>query len=302
MHSKSRIVVGTLAALLAGCGGGDLQGASGPGPVALNSATDALRELGNAAAAARLAQTPLPGACSSGTDAIVGPATKSRSFVYFTGFSGSVTYETHNYSACVDNGLTYDGLLEAGATGDGAYTYAVRGSSSAVLLVRSTLSSGGTTLEMAQSQLGTIEVHTTGAQTEVRSGLQSRVEQTPQGASSPSYSGAMTIGVDGPTFDVLTDSAGNGGNGSQTLAGAYSYSSSRCSGGKAEVATPSALLLQPAPDGSSPYPTGGTLTISSGNSVVTYRFSEAGATLSDSVSGSLSSSQVQQAFSSGSGC
>ena len=69
MHSNSRIAAGTLAALLAGCGGGNLQGASGPGPVALNSTADALRELGNAVAAARLAQTPLPGACSGGTDA-----------------------------------------------------------------------------------------------------------------------------------------------------------------------------------------------------------------------------------------
>jgi hypothetical protein len=302
MHKPSRIAATTLAALLAGCGGGNLQNSSASAAVPLLTAADALRELGNAAAAARLAQAPLPGACSSGADNIVGPASKPRSFVYFSNFSGSVTYETHNYSACVDGGLTYDGVLESGATADGAYAYAVRGSSTAVLLIRSTVSSGGATLDAAQSQVGTVETHVSGTQTELRSGLESRTEQTPQGASSPSYKSAMAIGVDGPTFDVLDDSSGNGGNGSETLAGAYSYSSSLCSGGSAAVTTPSALLLQASTDGSYHYPAGGSLSISSGNSAVTYSFSASGAALSGSVSGSLSSSQVQQAFNAGSGC
>ncbi|HWY23699.1 MAG TPA: hypothetical protein VNX47_02205, partial [Nevskia sp.] len=106
----------------------------------------------------------------------------------------------------------------------------------------------------------------------------------------------------GPTFDVLSDSSGNGGNGSRTIAGNYTYASTICSGGTATVATPSALLLTPSSDGSYHYATGGTLSLNSGSSAVTYTFSGSGAALSGSVSGSLSSSEVQQAFSAGSGC
>jgi hypothetical protein len=298
MHNTKKIAVPALLALLAGCGGGDLQG-SGISSVALATSADALRELGNAANAAKLVQTALPGACSSGSDTIGGPASKSRSFGYFTAFSGTVTYETHNYSACVDNGTTYDGLLESGATADGSYSYAVRGSPTAVLLTRSTSGSG---VLLAQSMVGTVETHVSGTQTERRAGLDTSSSQTPAGASSPSDKGSFFVGVEGPTYDVLIDSAGNGGNGSETLAGGYNYNSSLCSGGAASVTTPSALLLQPSSDNSYSYPTGGSLSISSGSSTVSYSFSAAGATLSGSVSGTLSAAQVQQAFSSGSGC
>lgn len=302
MHSKSRPAAAALALLLGGCGGGNLGTPTGSSAVALATPADALRELGNVVSAARLAQAPLPGACSSGADNIVGPNSKSRSFAYFTGFTASVVYEIHNYSACVDNSLTYDGLLEAGATSDNAYRYAVRGSSTAVLLTRSSgTDRNGVPVNSGQSQVGTVETHVSGSQTESRAGLESKSEQTPQSGGSPSYQGALSVGVSGPTFDVLTDSSGNGGNGSQTIAGSYAYSSTLCSGGSAAVTTPAALLLAPAPDGSL-YPTGGTLTLSSGDSTVTYSFSGSGATLSGSVSGSLSSSQVQQAFSAGSGC
>jgi hypothetical protein len=301
MHNKQRIAVTTFAVLLAGCGSGNLQNGSGGGAVSLATTGDALRELGNAVSAAKLAQMPMPGACSSGSDSIGGPATKSRSFVYFTGFTGTVTYETHNYSACTVDGATYDGLIEAGATADSSYSYTVRGAATAVLLIRSTTSSGGATLDVAQSQVGTIETHVAGTQTEVRSGLENRISQTPQGSSNPSYRGDLNIGVDGPTFDVLVDSSGNGGNGSETIAGGYNYGSSLCSGGSATVGTPSALLLQTAADGGH-YPVGGTLSIGSGSSSVTYSFSGSGATLSGSVSGTLSTAQVQQAFASGSGC
>jgi hypothetical protein len=302
VHSPSRPATATLALLLlGGCGGGNLGSPTASSTVPLATPADALRELGNVASAARLAQAPLPGACSSGGDDIVGPNSKPRSFVYFSGFSGSVVYETHNYSACVDNGLTYDGLLEAGATSDNAYRYAVRGSPTAVLLIRSSgTDRNGMAVSIGQSQVGTIETHVSGSQTEVRAGLQGKSEQTPQSGGPPSYQGALSIGVSGPTFDVLTDSSGNGGNGSQTIAGAYSYGSTLCSGGDAAVSTASPLLLTSAAGGS--YPTGGTLTVSSGDSTVTYTFSGAGAALSGSVSGALSSSQVQQAFSAGSGC
>lgn len=301
MHSPARPTAALALLLLGGCGGGNLGSPTAGGMVPLTTPADALRELGNVVSAARLAQAPLPGPCSSGADNIVGPNSKSRSFVYFTGFSGGVVYETHNYSACVDNGFTYDGLLEAGATSDNAYRYAVRGSSTAVLLARSSgTDRNGVPVSIGQSQVGTVETHVSGSQTEVRAGLESKSEQTPQSGGSPSYQGALSVGVSGPTFDVLTDSSGNGGNGSQTIAGAYSYNSTLCSGGDATVATTSPLLLTPGPGGS--YPTGGTLSVTSGGNTVTYTFSGGGAALSGGVSGSLSSSQVQQAFSAGSGC
>ncbi len=307
MYRRSPYVAAAVAVLLGGCGGGSLNsGASGNGPVALATAADALRELGNTLNAARLAQTALPGACSSGADNIAGPLSKPRSFVYFTGFTGTVVYENHNYAACVDNGVTYDGLLEAGATSDGAYTYAVRGSQTAVLLLRSNgTGSGGVPVSIGQSEVGTIETHViSSSQTEIRSGLESKTEQTPQSGGSPSYTGTLSIGVPpaGPTFDVLTDSSGNGGNGSETIAGGYSYTSTVCSGGDVTVTTPGTLLLTPSADGSYHYASGGTLSLSSGTGSVTYTFSASGATLSGSVSGSLSSSEVQQAFSAGSGC
>lgn len=304
MHRGTREGAAVLALLLAGCGSGNLGGSSGSTTVALATTADALRELGNTLNAARLAQTALPGACSSGADNIAGPFSKSRNFVYFTGFTGTVVYENHNYSACVNNGLTYDGLLEAGTTSDKAYTYAVRGSQTAVLLLRSSgTDGGGVPVSIGQSQIGTIETHViSSSQTEVRSGLESRTERTPQSGGSPTYQGNLSIGVDGPTFDILIDSSGNGGNGSETIAGNYSYSSTLCSGGSVSATTPGALLLTPSADGSFHYATGGTLSLSSGTGSVTYTFSGSGATLSGSVSGSLSSSQVQQAFSAGSGC
>jgi hypothetical protein len=303
MHDKIRsAAVPTLIALLAGCGGGDLQDGSGSTPVTLQSTADALRELGNVAAAVKLAQTPLPGACSSGSDSIAGPAMQTRNFVYFSGVSATVTYETHNYSACVAGGTTYDGLLQDGANADGSYSYAVRGSSTGVLLLRGTTTSNGATLDVAESEVGTIETHVSGTQTEQRAGLESNTAQTPQGSNTASYKGALWLGVEGPTFDVLVDSSGNGGQGSETIAGGYNYNSNLCSGGSASVATPSALLLQASTDNSYTYPGGGTLSISSGSSTVTYSFSTSGATLSGSVSGTLSAAQVQQAFGSGSGC
>lgn len=301
MHGISQWAAATAAVLLlSGCGGGNLGAPAESTAVPLATAADALRELGNVLGAAHLAQTRLPGACSSGADNIAGPLGKSRSFVYFSGVTATVTYETHNYSACVDGNITYDGLLEAGANSDGSYAYAVRGSQTAVLLLRTTGTSGGVAVDIGQSQVGTVETHVAGTQTEVRAGLLSKTEQTPQSSGTPSYQGALTIGVTGATFDVLSDSSGNGGNGSETIAGGYSYNSTLCSGGDVAVTTPSVLLLSPASGGS--YATGGTLTVTSGSSSVTYTFSNSGATLSGSVSGSLSSSQVQQAFGSGSGC
>ncbi len=308
MQRKSWAGAAAIGVLLAGCGGSDIGGTSQPdsGAVPLATTADALRELGNTIAAVRLVQTPLPGACSSGGDTVTGPASKSRAFVYYNTFTGTVVYETHNYSACVQssNATTLDGLLEAGATADGAYAYAVRGSPTAVLLVRSSgVDGSGTTVSIAQSLVGTIETHTiSGTQSEVRSGLQTQKTQTPTSGGSATYQNLFAVGVNGPTFDVLSDSSGNGGNGSETIAGSYNYNSTVCSGGTALAATPSALLLTPSADGSYRYATGGTLTVSAGANSVSYTFSASGATLSGSVSGSLSSSEVQQAFGTGSGC
>jgi len=308
MQRKSWAGAAAIGVLLAGCGGSDIGGTSQPdsGAVPLATATDALRELGNTIAAVRLVQTPLPGACSSGSDTIAGPASKSRAFVYYSTFTGTVVYETHNYSACVQssNATTLDGLLEAGTTADGAYTYAVRGSPTAVLLVRSSgVDGGGTAVSIAQSLVGTTETHiVSDTQSEVRSGLQTKKTQTPASSSNPTYQNLFAVGVNGPTFDVLSDSSGNGGNGSETIAGSYTYDSTACSGGTALAATPSALLLTLSSDGSYSYATGGALTVSAGANSVTYTFSTAGATLSGSISGSLSSSEVQQAFGVGSGC
>jgi len=307
MQRKSWAGAAAIGLLLAGCGGSDIGGTSQPdsGAVPLATATDALRELGNTIAAVRLVQTPVPGACSSGNDVITGPASKSRAFVYYSPFTGTVVYETHNYSACVQSsGTTLDGLLEAGATSDSAYTYAVRGSSTAVLLLRSSgIDGSGTAVNIEQSLVGTIETHIlSGTQSEVRSGLQTKKQQTPTSSSTPTYQNLFAVGVNGPTFDVLSDSSGNGGNGSETIAGSYTYNSTACSGGTALAATPSTLLLTPSSDGSYHYATGGALSVSAGGNSVTYTFSATGATLSGSVSGSLSSSEVQQAFGVGSGC
>jgi hypothetical protein len=292
------VVAGT--ALLSACGGNlDNNAPAANTTVVLATPADALRELGNTAVAAGLLQLPSSFSCASGSDDITGSGSKTRAFVYFTGFSGSVNFQVNDYAGCVSGGTTLNGILEAGATADGSYSYAVRGTPETPLLQQSD-NAGGVVVSVAESLLGTTETHVFGTQTETRSGLETVTTQTPVGASAPSYKGSFAIGINGPTFDLLLDSSGNGGNGSETIAGAYTYASTTCSGGVVTATTPSALLLTPSSSGN--YPAGGVLTLSSGPGSVTYTFGPSGATLSGSVSGSLSSAQVQQAFGSGSGC
>jgi hypothetical protein len=288
-----------LGLLLAACGGGGLQSTPASQAVTLASAADALRELGNTAAAVRLLQTPIPGPCSSGNDAVTGPASKSRSFVYFSGVTETVVYQSNDYLNCGQTGgTTLSGFLEDGASSDSSYTYAVYGSESEVLLVDSSATnSSGVAVTVAQNLVGTIETNiVSSTQSEIRSGMETTTQQAPQSGGAPTYNASFSVGVPSPAFDLVSDS----GSGTETITGGYAYSSSSCSGGSVTVATPTALQLTV--DGSNSYATGGVLTLTSGSATVTYTFSASGAALSGSISGSLSTSQVQQAFSAGSGC
>jgi len=288
--------------LLAACGGGTLDSNQAPSTtVSLATAADALRELGNTAYAVGLLQLSLSSMCSSGTYTVATGST-TRSFAYFTGVTEAVSFAVNDYSGCVESGNpTLTGVAEAGATDDGSYSFVVRGSYStaAPLQVQSSGTNGsGAAVNIARSELGTVETHVISAtQSEIRSGLQTSIVQTPQGGGAAD-DGNFSVGVNGPTFDVMVDSSGDG---SETIAGAYSYSSSVCSGGIVTAATPSALLLTPSTGGTL-YASGGVLTLSSGANTVTYTFNSSGATLSGSISGSLSSTQVEQAFATGSGC
>jgi len=305
MQGTSWSGAAAIALLLAGCGGNLDNSQPGSDAVSLATPADALRELGNTAYAASLLQSPSSYSCTSGAATVTSSGSTTRSFVYFTEFTGTVNYAITAYSDCVDSsGVTVDGDLEAGASSDSSYSFAIYGSPNTavpLILQSSGTSSSGSAVNIAQSLLGTIETHLiSSTQSEFRSGLETASEQTPQSGGGASYQGSFSIGVQGPTFDLISDSSG--GTGSETIAGNYSYSSSLCSGGSVTLATPTAspLLLSPSASGS--YPTGGALTLSSGANAVTYTFSASGASLSGSISGSLSSAQVQQAFGSGSGC
>ena len=63
----------------------------------------------------------------------------------------------------------------------------------------------------AAGSVGTIETHLiSGTQSEVRSGMETTTQQTPQSGGAVTYNGSFSVGVPSPAFDLVSDSSGDG--------------------------------------------------------------------------------------------
>jgi hypothetical protein len=238
--------------------------------------------------------------CASGSDQ-VSSGSKSRTFSNFS-FSGSVNYSLDSYHRCANtsNGTTttLDGLLETGGTADGVYNYALLGDLNAgntITVFTDGNDANGTPLHTELDLFGPIESQSSSTSLDTRSNLFATLfASQPQG----SYDGSFQIGNNSSVYDVIGSST------SLSVAGPYAYASTVCTGGAVTVTTPTTLVLGTTSAGSG-LPVGGVLTISTGsnNSSVSYSFnSDGSATLTGSISGTISAATVGSLLQNGTSC
>jgi hypothetical protein len=242
--------------------------------------------------------------CASGGSDQVSSGSKTRTFNFFN-FSGTVNYTIDNYNGCANTDssgtkTTYDGLLETGLDTSSVYSYAVLGQPSinnTVTIFTDGNDANGTPLHTEEDQLGTIEQQNSNSTLDNRSNLFDTLFASQP--NQPDYDGSFQIGSNANgsgVYEVISSSS------SLNVAGQYAYASTACYGGAVTVTTPTTLTLGTSSAGSG-LPVGGALGISSGSNSVTYTFnSDGSATLSGSVTGTISASQVQSILQSGTIC
>lgn len=238
--------------------------------------------------------------CTAGGGDAVGSGSKSRSFLYFT-VGTTVNYRTDRYYNCANNNngtiTTQDGLLETGTSTDSAYTYVAEGDLNAgnsLSVIEDGPDANNIPLHTQQDFFGLIEGQAGGGGLDMRSNLFSTLfaSQPHQ----PDYDGSFQIGSRGGVYEIFSSSN------SLDIGGTYAYASTACSGGAVTVSTPVTLGLGSTSAGSG-LPVSGVLSISSGNNSLSYSFNPDGsATLSGSVSGTISAADVGRILQNGTSC
>lgn len=304
------------------------------GPVSLASLSDVERELGNLsttltvtdigsgapqsvqtlgpghapsaafapAQAARSVQQPRaadPNCGAGGSDAVAS-GSKSRAFNFFT-VTTTVNYTLNQYSGCANasNGTTttQDGQLESGITADSSYQYLVLGdlpANATITVYTDGVDSNNVPLHTQQDYYGLVEANAVSAGLDMRSNVFSTLFASQP--NQPDYDGSFQIGDDSGVYEVIR------GGSSLNIGGTYAYASTACVGGAVTVTTPTTLGLGTTSAGSG-LPVSGSLGLSSGHNAVTLSFnSDGSATLSGSVSGTISAADVGRILQSGTSC
>jgi hypothetical protein len=291
----------------------DLTDISGGAPDGAVAGVAAPRALGPGHAAVRSFAAPDPQAraaqvphatdpnCSAGGSDTVSTGSGSRTFSYFSNVTTNVDYRVDRYAGCANtaNGITttLDGRLESGSGTASAtpYQYVALGDFGANNTLTEYSDGDPSGLHTQQDFFGLIEASGAASSTlDMRSNLYSTLFASQPGQ--PDYDGSFQIGDDGGVYEVIRSST------SLNVGGTYAYASTACLGGAVTVSTPAVLGLGTTSAGSG-LPVSGTLTVESGRNSVSYTFNADGsATLSGSVSGTLSASQVGQLLQNGTSC
>ncbi|SEQ04803.1 hypothetical protein SAMN04488038_103185 [Solimonas aquatica] len=285
-HLHLRLCLSLMLPLAAcGGGGGDTSSSSGDSQaLSLGSDSDAARELAMVMqlAAQRLGELPGHGSsassstagsvggakaaqqssCSGGGTVSSQAAPGTHDFSYFGAQTLSVSGEQKQYAQCVQplgsassESETLNGSIESASTaaaGDGSRLYyQLLGSGSSSYSSMVSVSSGGSSASFSASYLGEVETQLqSNGDEDIRAVLQTRVSD------SQNDSRVYTFGPNGAPFIVALN------NGvALSLSGSYQYQTPGCSGGRASVATPSALQF----DSSSGVPVAGELELNSGS-------------------------------------
>lgn len=339
MHHKRLSAACAATLLLAACGGGDHGDHFEPippswEPVALATLSDAERELGNVSttltvtdlgtstpqavrslgpghapsAAFAVPQAvraaPQPRAtdanCTAGGNDALSSGSKSRSFSYFT-VTATVNYTVDQFSNCANSSsgttTTQDGRLESGATGDTSYQYLVLGdlpAGNTLTVYTDGPDANNVPLHTQQDYYGLIEAGSVSAGLDMRSNLFSTLFASQP--SQPDYDGSFQIGDNSGVYEVIRGST------SLNVGGTYAYASTACFGGAVTVTTPVTLGLGTTSAGSG-LPVSGTLGLASGRNAVSISFnSDGSATLSGSISGTISAADVGRILQNGTIC
>lgn len=238
--------------------------------------------------------------CTAGGNDAVSSGSKQRAFNFFS-FSGTVAYTTDSYHGCANasNGTTttLDGFQENGATSDSAYQYSVLGdlnASNTITVYVDGPDANNRPLHTQQDFLGLIEGNEVGAGLDMRSNLFSTLFASQP--NQPDYDGSFQIGDNRGVYEVIR------GSDSLNIGGTYAYASTACRGGAVTVTTPAVVGLGTTSAGGG-LPVSGQLTLTSGQNAVTYSFnSDGSATLTGSVSGTISAADVGSLLQNGTSC
>lgn len=259
---------------------------------------------GSGAAKADASPRAAVSTCASGGSDQVSSGSKTRTFNFFN-FSGTVNYTVDNYNGCANTDssgtkTTYDGVIETGLDSSSVYSYAVLGQpsiSNTVTIFTDGKDANGTPLHTEEDKLGILEQQNNGSILDNRSNLFDTLFASQP--NQPDYDGSFQIGSNSNgsgVYEVMSGST------SLNVAGQYAYASTACFGGAVTVTTPTTITLGTSTAGSG-LPVGGALDINSGSNSVTFTFnSDGSATLSGSVTGTISASQVQSILQSGTIC
>lgn len=198
----------------------------------------------------------------SGSSEVSDPATKTRNFSYFTNLTRTVDFTVIEDDDCedVEDEFT-NGVLEAGRAdpeNDGStygYVVAGRGNDPYELSGDGFFEAVRGTAEVNLEQDGTYDA---------RAVLDGSFRE------SNDYRGTYAVGLRGEPIQLLSLPGGF------AIFGPYDYSSSLCDGGIVDVTTKNGAPLS---FGSDDVPSGGTLTLESGNDAVTVTFTPGDATV-----------------------
>lgn len=269
---------------LAACGGGGGGTSSSGGDsqaLTLGSDSDAARELAMVMQLAAQRLGELPGHSSSASSSSAGGAKAAQQsscsgggtvssqaapgtheFSYFGAQTLSVSGEQKQYAQCVQpvsgsssETETLNGSIESGSTAaasDGSRLYyQLLGTGSSPYSSTVLVSSGGSSASFSASYLGEVETQLqSNGDEDIRAELQTRVSD------SQNDSRVYEFGPNGAPFIVALNNSV-----ALSLSGSYQYQTPGCSGGRASVATPSALQF----DSSSGVPVAGELELNSGS-------------------------------------
>ncbi len=256
------------------------------------------------AAAAQPRAMPMPRVtdanCTAGGNDAVTSSSKSRAFSYFT-LTATVNYTVDAYSNCANssNGTTTtrDGLFESGVTTDSVYQYQALGdlnSGNTLAVFSDGPDANNNPLHTQQDFLGLLEAGSSGSLLDQRSNLFSTLFASQP--NQPDYDGSFQIGDSGGVYEIISSGT------SLNIGGTYAYASTACLGGAVTVTTPTNLGLGTTSAGSG-LPVSGVLSIDSGSNSVSYSFNADGsATLSGSVSGTISAADVGRILQNGTSC
>lgn len=238
--------------------------------------------------------------CAVGGSDTVSSGSKSRAFDFFT-VTTTVNYTLDQYSNCANssNGTTTteDGQLESGATADSSYQYLVLGNLPAndtITVYTDGVDSNNVPLHTQQDYYGLVEGNAVDAGLDMRSNVFSTLFASQP--NQPDYDGSFQIGDNSGVYEVIR------GSSTLNIGGTYAYASTACVGGAVTVTTPTTVGLGSTSAGSG-LPVSGSLGLSSGHNAVTLTFnSDGSATLSGSVSGTISAADVGRILQSGTSC